>query len=59
MTQSKQEVAQRNARIRAEKLRENLSRRKQQLRQRAVEKNDEKIEKDIVSTNIPDENSVG
>jgi hypothetical protein len=38
MTQSKQEVAARNARIRAEKLRENLARRKQQTRQRASDK---------------------
>jgi hypothetical protein len=37
MTQSKQEVAERNARIRAEKLRENLARRKQQMRERAIE----------------------
>jgi hypothetical protein len=37
MTQSKQEVAERNARIRAEKLRENLARRKQQMRERASE----------------------
>jgi hypothetical protein len=37
MTQSKQEVAARNAKIRAEKLRENLARRKQQVRQKAAE----------------------
>ena len=34
MTQSKQELAERNAKIRAEKLRENLARRKQQNRER-------------------------
>jgi hypothetical protein len=37
MTQSKQEAATRNAKIRAEKLRENLARRKQQMRERALE----------------------
>ncbi|MGL4406623.1 MAG: hypothetical protein ACRCT6_12730 [Notoacmeibacter sp.] len=40
MTQSKQEVADRNARIRAQKLRENLVRRKQQIRQRLQETED-------------------
>ncbi len=35
MTQSKQDLAARNAKIRAEKLRENLARRKVQIRQRS------------------------
>ena len=39
MTQSKQEVAAQKAKIRAEKLRENLAKRKKQLRGRAVEAN--------------------
>jgi hypothetical protein len=36
MAQSKQELAERNAKIRADKLRENLAKRKQQTRQKAV-----------------------
>jgi hypothetical protein len=43
MTQSKQDVAARNAKIRAEKLRENLARRKVQIRQR---RNDAAFEAD-------------
>ena len=37
MAQSKQELSERKAKIRAEKLRENLAKRKQQTRQKAVE----------------------
>jgi hypothetical protein len=36
MAQSKQELAERNAKIRAEKLRENLARRKQQTREKTI-----------------------
>ena len=59
MTQSKQEVAARNAKIRAEKLRENLARRKQQIRQRAAESLAEtKIAQDNTQ-DITNKNSIG
>jgi hypothetical protein len=53
MAQSKQELAQNNAKRRAEKLRENLARRKQQLRQRAANPT---VENESGPGN-PDENS--
>ena len=63
MTQSKQEVATRKARIRAEKLRENLARRKQQTRQRVTESQAEKaIASDLGEDNAQDitnKNSIG
>ena len=59
MTQSKQEAAERNARIRAEKLRENLARRKQQLRQQGNNTEVEIADMSGGEVSKPTDNSVG
>jgi hypothetical protein len=59
MTQSKQEVADRNAKIRAEKLRENLARRKQQTRQRVLDQQPGDRPESGKTAETTEENSVG
>jgi hypothetical protein len=59
MTQSKKELAERNARIRAEKLRENLARRKQQNRERASKSQTEPAFETNIADQRTDKNSAG
>jgi hypothetical protein len=59
MTHSKKEIAERNAKIRAEKLRENLARRKHQSRQRLAEPHSELPSETSEPDETTDKNSLG